>query len=42
MVVNKLQAIAGRAPSAEKLYALAELNYLGTKKIEARDQGSSA
>jgi pimeloyl-ACP methyl ester carboxylesterase len=41
VVVNKLQAIANRAPSAEKLYALAELNYLGAKKIEVRDQGTA-
>ena len=26
-------------PSAEKLYSLAELNYLGGKKIEARNEG---
>ncbi len=41
VVVNKLQAIAGRAPSAEKLYSLAELNYLGAKKIEVRDEGAA-
>jgi hypothetical protein len=39
IVVNKLQAVADRAPSAEKIYSLAELNYLGAKKIEVRDQG---
>src|SRR5262249_10027597 len=38
-VVNKLQLIADRAPSAEKLYSLAELNYLGAEKIESRDEG---
>ncbi len=41
LVVNKLQAIADRAPSTEKLYSLAELNYLGAKKIEPRDQGAA-
>jgi pimeloyl-ACP methyl ester carboxylesterase len=39
MVVNKLQAIVDAQPSAEKLYSLAELNYLGAKKIEPRNEG---
>ena len=30
-----------RTPSTEKLYSLAELNYLGAKKIEACDQGAA-
>lgn len=37
-VANKLQAVVDRQPSAEMLYSLAELNFLGAKKIEARNE----
>jgi len=39
IVVNKLQDVTDRMPSAERIYSLAELNYLGAKKIEGRDEG---
>ncbi|HEY1602420.1 MAG TPA: alpha/beta fold hydrolase [Pirellulales bacterium] len=38
IVVDRLQAIADQGPSAEMLYSLAELNYLGGKKIEVRNE----
>ena len=41
VVVNKLQSVTDRQPSAEKLYALAELNYLGGKKIEGANEGAA-
>jgi len=37
-LLQKLQAIADREPSAEKVYALAELSYLGAKKTEVYDK----
>jgi pimeloyl-ACP methyl ester carboxylesterase len=37
-LLHKLQAIADREPSAEKVYALAELSYLGAKKTEVYDK----
>jgi len=38
IVIDKLQAVADQGPSADKLYSLAEMNYLGAKKIEGRNE----
>ena len=38
MVIDKLQAFTDQSPSVEKLYALAEMNYLGAEQVEARDE----
>ncbi|MBI2825570.1 MAG: alpha/beta fold hydrolase [Planctomycetia bacterium] len=40
-VVSKLQAIVDRQPSADKLYSLAELNYLGAKKMEGKNEAAA-
>jgi pimeloyl-ACP methyl ester carboxylesterase len=37
-LLEKVQAVADREPSAEKVYALAELAYLGAKRREAHDK----
>ena len=37
-LIAKLQAINDREPSADKVYAIAELAFLGAKKVERYDK----